>query len=101
MLAGGQAEVTRRTVAGIAQSVKLLFYLLQVRTQALEQLFARFGRRHAAGGAGQQPHVEPGLEVAHRVAEGGLGDAKLSGRTGEATLAGDHHKRQQVVNVIF
>lgn len=42
---------------------------LQMRTEALNQSLARFGRHHAAGGAGQQPDIEPRFEMAHGMAE--------------------------------
>src|SRR5690606_34067678 len=65
------------------------------------ELLARLGRRDAAGGARKQPHVQTGFKITHSVAERRLRNAKLCGGAGETALPGDHHKRQQIVEIVF
>lgn len=80
MLPGGNAQVARRAFSGVAQCSQGLLDLFQMRTEALNQSLARFGRHHAAGGAGQQPDIEPRFEMAHGMAERRLRHAKLGRR---------------------
>ena len=69
MLPGGDAQVARRAFARIAQRGQRPLHLLQMRTEALNESLTRLGRYHAAGGAGQQPHIETRFEMAHGMAE--------------------------------
>jgi hypothetical protein len=78
MLPGGDAQVARR--APIAQRGQRLLHLLQMRTEALNESLTRLGRYHAAGGAGQQPHIETRFEMAHGMAERRLRHAELGRR---------------------
>ncbi|MNE72247.1 hypothetical protein D3C80_1681710 [compost metagenome] len=39
--------------------------------------------------------------MTHGVAERGLRNAKLGGGAGETALPGNHHKRQQIVKIVF
>lgn len=80
MLPGGNAQVARRAFSGVSQCSGGLLDLFQMRTEALNQSLARFGRHHAAGGAGQQPDIEPRFEMAHGMAERRLRHAKLGRR---------------------
>ena len=76
----GNAQVARRAFSGVSQCSRGLLDLFQMRTEALNQSLARFGRHHAAGGAGQQPDIEPRFEMAHGMAERRLRHAKLGRR---------------------
>lgn len=101
MLPGGNAQVARRAFSGVAQCSRGLLDLFQMRTEALNQSLARFGRHHAAGGAGQQPDIEPRFEMAHGMAERRLRHAKLGRRAGKAAFTRHHHKGEQIVYVLF
>ena len=54
---------------------------------------AGVGRRDEPGGAVEQPHAEPLLQPAHRLAHGRLGDGEVGGGAREA--AGLHHPHER------
>ena len=64
-----------------------------------KQAFARFRRRDAARGAGQQPDAEPRFELADGVAQRRLRDAELRRRLGEAPLPPDGEESDEVIEM--
>ncbi len=61
-LPAGRSRVSRSAVS--ARSISS-----RCGPEALYQSLTRLGRYHAAGGAGQQPHIETRFEMAHGMAE--------------------------------
>ena len=59
---------------------------------ALGEHLAFFGQRQPAGGAVQQPHAQPGLQLGHMARDGGLGQIQCISRRHET--AGVHHLHQ-------
>ena len=71
--------------------------LIETRTDGAEQAFARFRRRDATGGAGQQPQAKPLFETSDGVAQRRLRHAELRGGPGEAALPRDREEGDQIV----
>ena len=69
MLADRDADGAGGLVAQLGQGGKLGVDLLEFGADGLEQSLAGFRRRHAAGGAGQQPQAQPLFEGADGVAQ--------------------------------
>jgi hypothetical protein len=61
-----------------------------------QQQFTGFGQRHAAGGAVQQAHAQPLLELAQALAEARGGDDVLAGRAAEVFGARNGHEGGEV-----
>ena len=59
------------------------------RSQLFEQAKAGIGERDATRGAMQQAHPETLLQLAHRMAEGRCGNAKLRGRRAKTRVIGN------------
>ncbi len=64
-----EPQRARRPVAEAVDHVERRLHLAQRRAEPVEQARAGLGRRHAARGAVEQPHAEPRLQPAHRLAE--------------------------------
>ena len=71
----------------------------QRRRQPLEQARAGLGRGDAARGAVEQPHAQPGLQPAHRLAEAGGADAARPRRLAKAARARHRDEGREVAEV--
>src|SRR6185437_6373031 len=83
-----------RPVAKGVDRIERRVELAQDRIEPLQEVAAGLGRRHAAGGAVQQPHAETRLQPPHRIAEPRRAGAAQSRRLAKA--AGAHHRRKGV-----
>ena len=86
-------------LAKLAHGRELGVDLLEPRTHGAKQALARFRRRDAARGAGQEPNAEPRFEFADGVAQRRLRDAELRGRLREAALSRDGQEGQEVIQI--
>ncbi len=86
-------------VAGVAHLVQGLGDLRQGRRQLVQQPRSGLGQRHAAGGAVQQSHPQPRLQVPQGLAERRGGDPALQGRAPEAALPGDRREGVEIVEL--
>ena len=100
MLAGRDADRARGLLAQLAERGEVRIDLVEPRGDGAQQALARFGRRHAARGAGQQPQSEPLLQPADSMAERGLRDAELGCGPREAPFPRHGDEREQVVEVL-
>jgi hypothetical protein len=99
VLAGADADGAGRRVAQAADRRQRVGDAFEMRADRPRQPFARFGRRHAAGRARQQPQTESLLQAAHGLAQGRLRHAELRRGAGEALLARDGEEGVEVVEV--
>jgi hypothetical protein len=63
--------------------------LFKRRLRLAKQGVASLRKRHAAGRSGEQPHAEPRLQPADRLADRRSGDAEPDGGCREAPFLGD------------
>src|SRR5512134_1990717 len=96
VLAGRDADRACGLFAQFRERRELGFDVLEVRTDRPQEALARFGRRHAAGRARQEPYAEPCLELPNGMAQGRLGDAELRRGPGEAALPGDGEEGEKI-----
>src|SRR6185312_1724063 len=96
----GDAQMTRRLVAQLAECGDLGIHLVEPRAGDLEQPLAGLGRRNATRGTVEQANPEPLLKRADCLAQRGLRDAELRGSAREAFLAGDGEKGDDVAGVV-
>jgi hypothetical protein len=99
MLAGRDPDRARGLVPQRAQRRQFGVDLLEAGRKVAEQPFARFGRSHAARGAHQEPNAQPLLELPDAVAQRRLRYAQFRGGVGEAALARDREKANEVTVV--
>ncbi len=100
VLAGVDADRAGGLVPQLAEPSELGLDLVESRAQGLDQALARLRGRDAAGGAGQEPQSETGLEPANGVAQGRLRRAESGRGPGEAALLGDGQERHQVAKLV-
>src|SRR5581483_4810634 len=90
----------RRLVPKLAERIQLSLDFLQARAHRVNQAFARFCWRDSARSAGQQPNAKPFLQSTDGVAQRRLRHPELRRRPGEAPLARDSKKGEEIVEVL-
>jgi hypothetical protein len=87
----GRSDPNRasRFLTQVAHRRDLSVDLFEARADGLEEAVACLRWRHAAGGAGKEPHPETRLKFANGVTERRLRHAELCGRSCEAALLGN------------
>ena len=65
-----------------------------------QQPLAGFRRRHAAGGARQQPQAQPLFQTANGVAERGLRNPELCRCPREAAFPRHREEREEIIGVL-
>jgi hypothetical protein len=73
--------------------------LIDCRSKPIEQTSAGVGQRHAASRAMQQARAETLLELPHRMAERGSGDADPRRGAAKAQLIGNGDERGEIGQV--
>ncbi len=96
---GIEAKRAGRLAAKAVEIFQRVVDITECRTDPLEQPRAGFGQRDTAGGAVDQPHVQPFLDIAQRVAERGRGDTEFGRRGAKATMPGDRQESREVGRV--
>ena len=99
VLACRDADGAGGFVAQVTESCELRLDLVEARAERTHQPLARLGRRHAPRRARQQPDPEPLFELAHRMAQRGLGHPEPGRRLGKAALPRHREERDQVVDI--
>jgi hypothetical protein len=100
MVRGGDANVSRGALTQLAELGKLPVDRLDGGAQRIEQPLPGVGRRDAARGPGEKPETEPGLQLAHPVAERRGRDAKARRRAREAPFLRDHGKGFEICQIL-
>lgn len=99
VLARGDADGARGLFAQLRERGQFRVDLVEPRPDGAQQALAGLGWRDAPRCAGQKPQAEPLLEGAHGVAQRGLRHAELGCGAGEAALARDCEKGDEIVDV--
>lgn len=95
----GDADRACRLVAKRRERSNFTVDMVECRAQADKQPFACLGQRQAARRSRDQPHTDPLFEHAHRIAERGLGEAKLRSRACKTPLLGNRDKHSPFAEV--
>ena len=100
VLDGGDADGPGGLVAHGAEGGDLAFDLVEAGADAVKEALARLGQGNASRRAGEEAQPQAGLQCPDRVAERGLGHAKLRRRLREALLAGDRDEGREIIHVV-
>jgi len=99
VVAAGDPDRTGRLVPELGQRVELGLDFIEAMAYGQHQPFTRRRGRHASGGAGQQPDLQPLFQPLDGLAQRRLSHAQGCARLGEAAFAGHRDECQKIVEI--